>query len=700
MNADATALSLEFSTRCKLGRRLASLPFALFMGAVFALGVAPAADSSEPVSNVASNEGETNHFARSPYLQLATPNSIVIVWRTEGAIKPVVRYGTATDLLDRATSEATIVTRIALTTNRAELKVLEEKQPELFRVPKLHSAPAGQFQYEARITGLAPNTRYYYGIFDGTRRLTEPDSSYHFVTHPPRGEAKPTRIWVVGDSGTGREAQHNVHTSMLEWTEAEKRPIDLYLHLGDMAYDRGRDVQFQTRFFEMYEPTLRHVVCWPTMGNHEGSTSKGTNGIGPYYDAYVCPTRGEAGGVATGTEAFYSFDYGRIHFICLDSHDLDRRPTGLMARWLYLDLERAKSDWLIAYFHHPPYTKGTHDSDREKQLIEMRKHIMPILETGGIDLVLTGHSHIYERSMLIDGAYDNPTVAENVVFDDGEGDPRTGEPYRKSAGLNPNNGAIQIVAGHGGTTVGRKGTIPFMRKIIVEHGSVILDIEGDTLRGTMVNKFGEVRDVFALTKRGVVEQRRLSNPWQPEPWRKPKSPGDEFPAEAPEDFFVAIPKFSEWSYLAGEHPEGIKWTERKFDDTSWKKGEAPFGYSYKEARTVLDDMKGHYASIYMRHEFEVEKADHIAELGLMINYDDGFIAYLNGKEVVRKGVGKGNGKGAQQVKSHDASKHAYFPLKEFEKHLRDGINVLAIEGHNTSMDSHDFLIDPYLLIED
>ena len=66
----------------------------------------------------------------------------------------------------------------------------------------------------------------------------------------------------------------------------------------------------------------------------------------------------------------------------------------------------------------------------------------------------------------------------------------------------------------------------------------------------------------------------------------------------------------------------------------------------------------------------------------------------------RKGVGKGSGKDAQQVKSHDATKYGYFQLKDFEKHLRTGTNVLTIEGHNSSLDSHDFLIDPYLLIED
>jgi hypothetical protein len=242
--------------------------------------------------------------------------------------------------------------------------------------------------------------------------------------------------------------------------------------------------------------------------------------------------------------------------------------------------------------------------------------------------------------------------------------------------------------------------MPVMCKIEVEHGSVIVDIDGDTLRGTMVNKFGEIKDVFSLVKRGQVVHQRLANPRQLKPYTKAKSPGDEFPAEAPEDFFVAIPKYSEWTYLAGDHPEGTKWTELKFDAKGWKKGEAPFGYEYKEARTVLDDMKGRYSVVYMRHDFEVEHADHIAELGLMINYDDGFIAYLNGKEVVRKGVGKGNGKGAQQVKSHDAAKYSYFPLKDFEKHLRDGTNIFAIEGHNASTDSHDFLIDAYVVIED
>src|SRR5678815_4329750 len=82
-----------------------------------------------------------------------------------------------------------------------------------------------------------------------------------------------------------RDRQVAVHDAMLK--AVEKQPLDFWIHAGDMAYNTGRDVEFQARFFEMYETTLRNRVCWPTMGNHEGANSSGKTGIGPYYDAYV-----------------------------------------------------------------------------------------------------------------------------------------------------------------------------------------------------------------------------------------------------------------------------------------------------------------------------------------------------------------------------------------------------------------------------
>ena len=635
-------------------------------------------------------DDQRNHpIVRGPYLQLATPTTIHVVWRTDTEVKPVVRFGTNPLNLDRAAKASDIVTRYGTTNKAAPM-----------RMPRLHSAPDGTWQFEVKLTGLRPDTRYFYGIYDGEKRLTPANASYHFRTHPVKGRKRPMRFWVVGDSGTGRENQSSVHSSMVELTRRENHPLDFYIHVGDMAYSRGKDVEFQTRFFEMYDETLRNTVCWAAMGNHEGSTSRGTNGVGPYYDAYVLPMRGEAGGVASGMEAFYSFDYGRTHFICLDSHDLDRKPTGLMARWLKQDLERTRADWVIAFFHHPPYTKGSHDSDREKQLIEMRSYIMPILESGGVDLVLTGHSHIYERSMLMDGAYATPTVAEYVILDDREGNPRTDGPYRKSAGLHPNEGAVQVVAGHGGTTLRRKGTMPVMRKIILEHGSVIVDIEGDTLTSIMLNKYGEERDRFGIVKRGRVQPRRLANPWQPPAWSPPpRPPGSDGTADPPEDFIVMIPKNAEWSYWAGTHAPS-EWTSLTFNALSWPKGTAGFGYGDKDDRTVLTNMQDRYTGVYIRRDFEIEQADEIAEIGLMINYDDAFVAYLNGREVVRVGM-KGSRANVTSVKGHNATgRYGYFPLKNFERYIRTGRNVLAIEGHNSKIDSSDFTLDPYLIVED
>src|SRR5262245_29119883 len=129
------------------------LRFCVKAMALLVVATAPAwATSDLPNGGSGSRSDDTNAFARAPYLQLATPNSIVIVWRTEGPIQPAVRYGSSVDKLDRRSSSLTTVTRVALTTNKAELKLLEEEQPELFRLPKLPSAPAGQFQSEVGLT--------------------------------------------------------------------------------------------------------------------------------------------------------------------------------------------------------------------------------------------------------------------------------------------------------------------------------------------------------------------------------------------------------------------------------------------------------------------------------------------------------------------------------------------------------------------
>lgn len=166
--------------------------------------------------------------------------------------------------------------------------------------------------------------------------------------------------------------------------------------------------------------------------------------------------------------------------------------------------------------------------------------------------------------------------------------------------------------------------------------------------------------------------------------------------EPPEGLEPIFDKGAEWQYLAGVRP-GRDWAQPDFDAGQWDVGPAGFGYSDDDDKTILKDMRGRYSVVYIRKSFEVSEIENIRELGLMINYDEAFIAYLNGKEVLRAGVGRGSGARASDIESHEAKGFEYFRIDGHADLLRDGVNVLAIEGHNDEADSSDLTLDPYLV---
>src|SRR6185369_16850295 len=231
---------------------------------------------------------------------------------------------------------------------------------------------------------------------------------------------------------------------------------DLWLMLGDNAYNSGTDAEYQVGVFDVYQTPLRSSVLWPTLGNHDGVSADSATQSGPYYDIFSLPAGGEAGGVASGTEAYYSFDYGRVHFVCLDSYESGRAPAVPMLQWLASDLHAAHADWTVAFWHHPPYTKGSHDSDVDIELTEMRQNVLPVLEEAGVDLVLCGHSHDYERSVLLDGHYGlSTTLQAAMVRDGGDGRVEGDGPYHKaSTGAASHQGTVYAVVGSSARTGG------------------------------------------------------------------------------------------------------------------------------------------------------------------------------------------------------------------------------------------------------
>jgi hypothetical protein len=254
--------------------------------------------------------------------------------------------------------------------------------------------------------------------------------------------------------------------------------------------------------FDVFPAMLRKSVLWSTLGNHDGYTADSASQTGPYYDIFSLPRSGEAGGLASGTEAYYSFDYANIHFICLESFETNRSTSGPMLTWLRNDLANTTQPWIVAFFHHPPYSKGSHDSDTEIELKEMRQNALPILENAGVDLVLSGHSHSYERSFLIDGHYGTSGTFSTALKKNGGSGREDGTgAYRKPTyGMAAHEGAVYAVAGSSGQATGGALNHPAMFLSLNSLGSLVLDVNGNRLDAAFLDHAGVRRDYFTILK--------------------------------------------------------------------------------------------------------------------------------------------------------------------------------------------------------
>ncbi len=404
---------------------------------------------------------------RGPYLQLGTPTSVVVKWRTGSPSDSKVSYGADPTALTSSVTDGTSTT-----------------------------------EHEVTVPGLTPDMKYFYSVGTTGGTLTGGDSDHYFITSPPTGTAKKTRLWLIGDAGTANADARAVRDAYLGFLDAEN--TDLLLMLGDNAYNDGTDSEYQGAVFDMYPQLLRNMVTWSTLGNHDGHTADSATQTGPYYDIFTLPTAGEAGGLASGTEAYYSFDYGNIHFVCLDSHETPRNVGGAMMTWLAADLQANTQPWVIAFWHHPPYSKGSHNSDQESQLVDMRENALPILEAYGVDLVFSGHSHSYERSYFIDGHYGLSgtfVAAPPMQKDAGSGQEENSGAYSKSTAIQSSHeGAVYTVAGSSGKVSGGSLDHAAMFFSISSLGSVVVDVNGNRLDATFLDANGIIQDYYTLFK--------------------------------------------------------------------------------------------------------------------------------------------------------------------------------------------------------
>jgi acid phosphatase type 7 len=416
---------------------------------------------------------------RNPYLQQPTESSIVIRWRTDLATTSRVTFYSSDSTKTITVSDS------ALNNN-----------------------------HFIKINNLQPETKYFYRVGNLRTDFIKGKDNY-FITTPKSDSKRPIRLWAMGDFGDGTNEKYinNQRAVMNEYLKNKKEQhTDLWLWLGDNAYCCGYDDEFQTYVFNVYgNQIFGNTVVMPAAGNHEYYTNntieenKKTRKI-PFFDMISPPTNGEAGGIPSGTKAYYSYNYGNTHFVVLDSYGMDEGKFILadkdspQLKWLERDLAANKSLWTVIYYHHPVYTKRSHDSDAELDLVALRQVLVPVFDKYKVDLVMSGHSHVYERSYLIKGhtghwmSFNSQFIVQN-----------TDAQYTKNSRpiINKNEGTIYMTVGSAGRLDWNGDPQQHPTSAYANYeigGSLVVTIDQNRLSGEWVCSDGVIRDKFTVFK--------------------------------------------------------------------------------------------------------------------------------------------------------------------------------------------------------
>lgn len=360
---------------------------------------------------------------RGPQLALASTESMTIAWRSFDSVEPAVVYWPENGLSSS-------------------------------------SGGGGMgMEHVIALVGLSPDTNYFYQLqHDG-----EPVGDIHSFATASRDSAAPLRFAVLGDFGCGCPAQYR-SVDVINATQP-----DLVLTTGDNVYFSGTEMEVRQNYFIPMASLINHVPVYPSLGNHDLLTGNGA----PFLDSLYLPTND-----ANGSERYYSFDRGNCHFIALEAtHSLeDFSSISEQAQWLVSDLQRTSATWIICYFHQPLYSDSSHG---DAPLLQ--RFLAPIFDEHGVDLVLSGHDHTYQRTYPMRGGEPLPSPREPNYIDP--------------------EGTIYVVTGAGGATVYPLLMRSQRRAAGQERRHVVIvDVVENELTLSAVDHGGVVFDRITITK--------------------------------------------------------------------------------------------------------------------------------------------------------------------------------------------------------
>jgi hypothetical protein len=400
---------------------------ALLFGAPIAAG---------PMTTPTSGPSATAALVASPYIGETTPTSVVVAWATDASGASEVHYSTDTSYSQTATASSFL--------------------------------RDGKYWHSATITGLTADTTYHYRVYTGGVDLT-PWTDVTFRT-APSSDATQITFAGLGDSRPGSTSSDPSTSARNVAAQMDQRDFAFAIHTGDIVYGGGVCTgsdsgwnQYLRGYFDLYEDSIKQAPFYTAIGNHELGSGSASCGYDAYTGVYYLPENAPSG----DEERYYSFDWGNIHVVVLNTEQT--YSTGsTQYNWLENDLQNTDRRWIVAAFHRPAYSSGPHGSEEAVQ-----DYLVPLFEQYGVDVVLNGHDHIYERTCPIkDGAC--------TTIDDG--------------------GVVYFVTGGAGASSYTPDTDWFTAKASNKHHFMMLSVDDCTMNIETIDDQGNVFDTLEIDK--------------------------------------------------------------------------------------------------------------------------------------------------------------------------------------------------------
>ncbi len=302
----------------------------------------------------------------------------------------------------------------------------------------------------ARIDGLQPDTAYVYQIVSNEQ--TQVSGAFRTA---PEGRV-PFRFTSVGDIACGDTVYNKASLNAIA-TAASVELFDPVVHLvnGDLSYANSNQLyqpQVWEEYFDNTQLSAANRPWMPTLGNHENEPGNGPQGYLSYQTRFALPVNGSADFEGN----WYSFQIGSVLFVMLDNNDvcyqvdtgtylstgdnqiLTGYSGGEQEQWLERTLRQASTDvtidWIVVVMHQPAMST----SDAEGSDLGIRQNWMPLFYQYGVDFVLAGHDHDYERSYVVKGTDPDTILRPHVVSTDLDN-------------VDSDLGLVHLVIGTGGT---------------------------------------------------------------------------------------------------------------------------------------------------------------------------------------------------------------------------------------------------------